>query len=153
MSESRVERLSLEDKVRLLTGADAWSLHAAPELDLPRIVMSDGPSGVRGQTWDERDLSASLPCPSALAATWDEDLAFAYGGLLAAEARRRGVQAVLAPTVNLHRSPLNGRHFECFSEDPLLTARIAAGCVRAFRAAASRPPSSISSATTPRRSG
>ncbi|HEX4214382.1 MAG TPA: glycoside hydrolase family 3 C-terminal domain-containing protein [Candidatus Dormibacteraeota bacterium] len=134
MSESGpVQRLSTEDKVRLLTGADAWSLPAAPELGLPRIVMSDGPAGVRGQTWDERDLSASLPCPSALAATWDEDLARAYGGLLAAEARRRGVQMVLAPTVNLHRSPLNGRHFECFSEDPLLTARIAAGCVRGLQ--------------------
>lgn len=133
MSDSAVPPLSLEEKVRLLTGTDAWSLPAAPEAGLPRIVMSDGPAGIRGRTWDERDLSASLPCPSALAATWDVDLAHAYGGLLAAEARRRGVQMVLAPTVNLHRSPLNGRHFECFSEDPLLTARIAAGCVRGLQ--------------------
>ena len=116
--------LSLEQKVRLLTGADFWSLHPEPAVGLRRLVVSDGPAGVRGEHWDERDPSANVPSPTALAATWDEELVEQLGGLLASEARRKGVDVVLAPTVNLHRTPYGGRHFECFSEDPLLTARI-----------------------------
>ena len=121
---ARVASLSLEQKVRLLTGADFWSLHPEPAVGLRRLVVSDGPAGVRGERWDERDPSANVPSPTALAATWDEELAEELGGLLASEARRKGVDVVLAPTVNLHRTPYAGRHFECFSEDPLLTARI-----------------------------
>ena len=121
---ARVASLSLEQKVRLLTGADFWSLHAEPAVGLRRLVVSDGPAGVRGERWDERDPSANVPSPTALAATWDEELVEELGGLLASEARRKGVDIVLAPTVNLHRTPYAGRHFECFSEDPLLTARI-----------------------------
>ncbi len=121
---ARVASLSLEQKVRLLTGADFWSLHPEPAVGLRRLVVSDGPAGVRGERWDERDPSANVPSPTALAATWDEELVEELGGLLASEARRKGVHVVLAPTVNLHRTPYGGRHFECFSEDPLLTARI-----------------------------
>ena len=121
---ARVTSLSLEQKVRLLTGADFWSLHPEPAVGLRRLVVSDGPAGVRGERWDERDPSANVPSPTALAATWDEELVEELGGLLASEARRKGVDVVLAPTVNLHRTPYGGRHFECFSEDPLLTARI-----------------------------
>ncbi|HUA72589.1 MAG TPA: glycoside hydrolase family 3 C-terminal domain-containing protein [Solirubrobacteraceae bacterium] len=121
---ARVASLSLEQKVRLLTGADFWSLHAEPAVGLRRLLVSDGPAGVRGERWDERDPSANVPSPTALAATWDEELVEELGGLLASEARRKGVDIVLAPTVNLHRTPYAGRHFECFSEDPLLTARI-----------------------------
>jgi beta-glucosidase len=121
---ARVASLSLEQKVRLLTGADFWSLHPEPAAGLRRLVVSDGPAGVRGEQWDERDPSANVPSPTALAATWDEELVERLGGLLAYEARRKGVDVVLAPTVNLHRTPYGGRHFECFSEDPLLTARI-----------------------------
>ena len=121
---ARVASLSLEQKVRLLTGADFWSLHPEPAVGLRRLIVSDGPAGVRGERWDERDPSANVPSPTALAATWDEELVEELGGLLASEARRKGVDVVLAPTVNLHRTPYGGRHFECFSEDPLLTARI-----------------------------
>ncbi len=121
---ARLASLSLEQKVRLLTGADFWSLHPEPAVGLRRLVVSDGPAGVRGERWDERDPSANVPSPTALAATWDEELVEELGGLLASEARRKGVDVVLAPTVNLHRTPYGGRHFECFSEDPLLTARI-----------------------------
>jgi beta-glucosidase len=121
---ARVASLSLDQKVRLLTGADFWSLHPEPAVGLRRLIVSDGPAGVRGERWDERDPSANVPSPTALAATWDEELVEELGGLLASEARRKGVDVVLAPTVNLHRTPYGGRHFECFSEDPLLTARI-----------------------------
>jgi beta-glucosidase len=98
------------------------------------MVLSDGPAGVRGQLWDERYPSANLPCPTALAASWDEGLVERAAALLAAEARRLGVDVVLGPTANLHRSPLGGRHFECFSEDPLLSGRIGAAVVRALQA-------------------
>jgi beta-glucosidase len=128
--KAKLAVLSLEQKVRLLTGADFWSLHAEPAIGLRRVVVSDGPAGVRGERWDERDPSANVPCASALAATWDEARVERLGHLLAAEARRKGVQVLLAPTVNLHRSPYGGRHFECFSEDPLLTGRIGAAYVR-----------------------
>jgi len=130
---SRVARLSLDQKVRLLTGADFWALYPEPGAGLRRVVTSDGPAGVRGETWDERDSSANVPSPTALAATWDCDRVAAIGRLLAAEARRKGVDVLLAPTVNLHRTPYGGRHFECFSEDPLLTARIGVAYVRGLQ--------------------
>jgi beta-glucosidase len=131
---SRLAALTLEQKVRLLTGADFWSLHPEPAIGLRRLVVSDGPAGVRGERWDERDPSANVPSPTALAATWDEDLVERLGGLLAFESRRKGVDVLLAPTVNLHRTPYGGRHFECFSEDPLLTARIGVAYVRGLQA-------------------
>ena len=124
-----IEHLSLEQKVRLLTGADFWSTHPEPAIGLRRMVLSDGPAGVRGETFDERDPSLSLPSGTALGATWDRDLARRYGAALGAEARRQGVDVVLGPTVNLHRAPSGGRHFESLSEDPLLTAELAAAYV------------------------
>ncbi|MBK3577880.1 glycoside hydrolase family 3 protein [Streptomyces sp. MBT65] len=126
----RLCALTLEQKVRLLTGADFWSLHPEPAVGLRRLVVSDGPAGVRGELWDERSPSANVPSPTALAATWDEPLIQQLGGLLAHEARAKDVDVLLAPTVNLHRTPYGGRHFECFSEDPLLTARIGVAYVR-----------------------
>ena len=129
----RVGRLSLEQKVRLLTGADFWALYDEPEAGLRRLVLSDGPAGVRGESWDERDSSANVPSATALAATWDTGRVEAIGMLLAREARRKGVDVLLAPTVNLHRTPYAGRCFECFSEDPLLTARIGASYVRGLQ--------------------
>jgi beta-glucosidase len=125
-----LRRLTLEQKVRLLTGADFWALHAEPVIGLRRIVLSDGPSGIRGESWDDRRTALNLPSATALGATWDPELARRYGGVLAAEARRAGADVVLGPTINLHRSPLGGRHFEAYSEDPLLTSRLAAAYVR-----------------------
>ncbi|MBN1172172.1 MAG: glycoside hydrolase family 3 C-terminal domain-containing protein, partial [Micromonosporaceae bacterium] len=122
-------RLDLSQKVRLLTGADFWSTQAEPAIGLRRLVLSDGPSGVRGESFDERDPSLSLPSATALGSTWDPAVARRYGEILADEARRQGVDVVLGPTINLHRSPLGGRHFEAFSEDPLLTATLAAAYV------------------------
>src|SRR5579862_4335541 len=127
--ESARGQLDLETKVSLLAGQDVWSLPAVPAIGLASIVMSDGPVGVRGTQWSASDPSIALPSPTALAATWDPELARRAGRLLGQEARRKGVHVLLAPTVNLHRSPLGGRHFECYSEDPLLTAEIGAGYV------------------------
>ena len=130
----RLDASSLEQKVRLLTGADFWALHDEPAAGLRRLVTSDGPAGVRGERWDEREPSANVPSPTLLAATWDEARIERLGRLLAAEARRKGVDVVLAPMVNLHRTPYGGRHFESFSEDPLLTGRIGAAYVRGLQA-------------------
>jgi len=130
-----VARLTLEEKVRLLTGADGWVLHGASAVGLRPMVFSDGPAGVRGTRFDPADPSSSLPCPTALAATWDEQLIRSLASALGREARAKGVDVLLAPTINILRTPLNGRGFECFSEDPLLTARIAVAFVRGVQEA------------------
>jgi beta-glucosidase len=128
--EAALGKLDLDAKARLLSGQDMWSLPALPEIGLSSLVMSDGPIGVRGTRWTADDPSIALPSPTALAATWDPDLARRAGVLLAQEARRKGVHVLLAPTVNLHRSPRGGRHFEAYSEDPYLTGAIGTGSVR-----------------------
>ncbi|MGW0575930.1 glycoside hydrolase family 3 protein [Streptomyces sp. NPDC002920] len=127
--EAALGKLDLDAKARLLAGQDMWSLPELPEIGLRSLVMSDGPVGVRGVRWTADDPSVALPSPTALAATWDPELARRAGVLLAQEARRKGVDVLLAPTVNLHRSPLGGRHFEAYSEDPYLTGRIGTGYV------------------------
>ncbi|GAA1904454.1 glycoside hydrolase family 3 C-terminal domain-containing protein [Streptomyces durmitorensis] len=132
--QAALAALDLDAKARLLGGRDMWSLHALPEIGLAPLVMSDGPIGVRGTRWTADDPSIALPSPTALAATWDQDLARRAGTLLAQEARRKGVHVLLAPTVNLHRSPLGGRHFEAYSEDPYLTGVIGTGYVQGVQA-------------------
>ncbi|GAA3141965.1 glycoside hydrolase family 3 C-terminal domain-containing protein [Streptomyces rameus] len=129
-----LDKLTVRTKVRLLTGATTWRTAAERDLELGELVLSDGPAGVRGEGWDERRTSVLLPSASALAATWDEQLIEELGGLLASEARHKGVDVVLAPNLNLHRTPLAGRHFECFSEDPVLTGRIGAALIRGIQA-------------------
>jgi beta-glucosidase len=126
--------LDLDEKAALLGGQDEWSLPAMPHIGLRSIVMSDGPIGVRGVRWTPEDPSVALPCPTALAASWDPLVARRAGRILGQEARVKGVHVVLGPTINLHRSPLGGRHFECYSEDPVLTAQIAAAYVSGVQA-------------------
>ncbi|MEE4544436.1 glycoside hydrolase family 3 C-terminal domain-containing protein [Streptomyces sp. V4-01] len=127
--EAALGRLDLDAKTRLLAGRDMWTLPALGCVGLAPLVMSDGPVGVRGRRWTPADPSVALPSPTALAAAWDPELARRAGRLLAQEAHRKGVHVLLAPTVNLHRSPLGGRHFEAYSEDPHLTGAIGAGYV------------------------
>ena len=128
--DARLATLTLEEKVRLLTGRDFWTTWPIESIGLRRMLVSDGPSGVRGEVWDERAPSLNLPSATALSSSWDTRIAWRYGAAAAVEARRKGVDVVLGPTINLHRSPLGGRHFEAYSEDPLLTARLAAAYVR-----------------------
>ena len=128
-----LEQLSLEDKAALVQGADFWTTVPLPQIGLRAMTLSDGPAGVRGPRWDEREPSLNLPSGSALAASWDDALAYRYGAAAASEARRKDVDVVLGPTINLHRSPLGGRHFECFSEDPELTSGLAAAYVRGLQ--------------------
>lgn len=117
--------LTTEEKVLLLTGEDAWSSYALPSIGLRKMVVSDGPTGVRGAVWDERDPSLSLPSATCLASTWDPAALHTIGQLSAMEGRRKGIDVVLGPTINLHRSPRGGRHFEAYSEDPFLTGALA----------------------------
>jgi len=125
----RLGRLTLEEKVQLLTGRDFWTTWPLEKIGLRRMLFSDGPSGVRGEAWDERQPSLNLPSATALASSWDPQIAYRFGNVCAVEARRKGVDVVLGPTINLHRSPYGGRHFEAFSEDPHLTAQLAAAYV------------------------
>ncbi|ROQ04247.1 beta-glucosidase [Rathayibacter sp. PhB93] len=124
-----IGRLDLEEKVQLLTGRDFWTTWPIERIGLRRMLVSDGPSGVRGEVWDERSPSLNLPSATALSSSWDRSIARRYGAAAAVEARRKDVDVVLGPTINLHRSPLGGRHFEGFSEDPVLTADLAAAYV------------------------
>ena len=123
-------QLSLEEKVQLLTGRDFWTTWPIEKIGLRRLLVSDGPSGVRGEVWDERSPSLNFPSATALSSSWDTGIAARYGAASAVEARRKGVDVVLGPTINLHRSPLGGRHFEAFSEDPVLTGDLAAAYVK-----------------------
>jgi beta-glucosidase len=132
--EELLGRLDLDRKVRLGTGASSWTTWEEPAVGLRAMALSDGPAGVRGEAWDEPSTSTNLPSPTCIAATWDEGLVERLGRFLAAEARSKRVDVLLGPTINLHRSPLGGRHFECFSEDPLLTGRIGAAYVRGVQA-------------------
>ncbi|MCU1528564.1 MAG: beta-glucosidase [Frondihabitans sp.] len=127
--ENLAATLTLEEKVLLLTGRDFWNTRPIDKIGLRNMLVSDGPSGVRGEVWDERSPSLNLPSTTALSSSWDTGIASRYGAASAVEARRKGVDVVLGPTINLHRSPLGGRHFEAFSEDPLLTADLAAAYV------------------------
>jgi beta-glucosidase len=129
-----LRRLDLSTKIRLISGASMWSTAEAAGIGLRGMTLSDGPVGVRGPLFAENRVSAALPSPTGLAASWDEDLLRRVGETLAAEAERQGVDVVLGPTINLHRSPLGGRHFECLSEDPHLTARLASAYVRGVQA-------------------
>jgi beta-glucosidase len=121
--------LTLEEKVRLLTGRDFWTTWPMEKIGLRRMLVSDGPTGIRGEVWDERQPSINFPSATAISSSWDPAIADRLGAASAAEARRKGVHVVLGPTINLHRSPLGGRHFEAFSEDPVLTAELAAAYV------------------------
>ena len=120
--------LTLEQKVSLLAGADIWHSVAVPDAGVPAIRVSDGPAGVRGTSW-AGPASASFPCGTALGATFDRDLVRRVGEALGREARSKSAGVLLAPTVNLHRTPVGGRNFECMSEDPILTAELAAAYV------------------------
>ena len=112
-----VAKLTLEQKIELLGGEDGMFTRAIPTVGLPRFKMSDGPVGVR--TWGP---TTAYPGGAALAASWDPALARRVGEGLGRDARARGVNFLLGPGVNIARSPLNGRNFEYFSEDPFLAA-------------------------------
>lgn len=129
---------SVEQQANLTSGRDFWT--TKPEGGLGSIMLTDGPHGLRKQEGasDHLGLSGSVaatcfPPAVGLAQTWDVDLAERVGAAIADEARAQGVSVVLGPGVNLKRSPLGGRNFEYFSEDPFLTGRLGAAWVRGLQ--------------------
>ena len=127
-TDEDVEQLSFVDQVALTVGVGWWHTAGAAALGLDGVHVTDGPNGARGARWGE--ISACLPSATALAATWDPPLVRMIGEVLGDEALDKGARVLLAPTVNIHRHPLGGRSFECFSEDPLLSAAMAVAYVQ-----------------------
>ena len=127
--DALVEQLTLEEAVALLAGDDIWHTVPIERLGIPRMRVSDGPAGVRGTRFGGAP-SLNVPCGSSLAATWDTEIVQAIGELLGRESHHKGARIHLAPTVNLHRTPVGGRNFESLGEDPFLTAEIAIAYIR-----------------------
>jgi beta-glucosidase len=134
-AETLVDQLALEEQVSLLSGEDFWSLPAIPRLGIGKLRVTDGPNGARGGgSLIGKIKAAAFPVGVALGATWDPGLAQEIGAALAAEVKSKGADVLLGPTVNIHRSVTNGRNFECYSEDPELTAALAVGYIRGLQA-------------------
>src|SRR3954464_12485509 len=128
--------LSLAEKASLTSGSDFWHTAPVERLGVPRIMVSDGPHGPRAQPseGDHLGLGGSLPATcfptaSAIASAWDPALLGRIGAALAQEARACNLSVILGPGVNIKRSPLCGRNFEYFSEDPFLAGELAVGIV------------------------
>ncbi len=136
MGEERVEELlaqmSLDEKAALCHGRDLWTIDGCERLGVPSWTVSDGPIGIRGRGGTR---TACLPSASAIAATFDLDLVREVGVAIGNEATAKNVQMALGPTVNLHRHPITGRHFECYSEDPELTAQVAVAYIEGVQSA------------------
>ncbi|KAJ7094493.1 glycoside hydrolase family 3 protein [Mycena belliarum] len=128
--EQTLAKLSLPQKIKLLSGNGWWHTHAIPEADVPAIRMSDGPNGVRGTQFFNGVPASCFPSSSGLGSSFDVELARKVGEALADEAR---CHVLLAPTVNTQRSPLGGRGFESFSEDPILNGTIAAAYINGLQ--------------------
>ena len=125
-----LDAMTLEEQASLLAGADFWTTVPVPRVGVPAIKVSDGPNGARGGQFKDGPRTACFPVGIALGATWNPELIRETGAALAEEARLKGAQVLLAPTVNLHRTVLNGRNFECYSEDPHLSAETGLAYVR-----------------------
>lgn len=124
--EDLLRQMTLQEKVAMLAGTNTWYTVPVERLGIPSLKMSDGPNGARGAGGFTGGVKAAcFPAEISLASTWDTDLIERVGQALAREAKLKGAQVLLAPTVNIQRSPLGGRNFECFSEDPYLSARLA----------------------------
>ncbi len=131
--EEIISELKLEEKVAMVHAAGLFRNGSVERLGIPSLYMSDGPMGVRNEfpnaSWvpvgNTDDYVTYLPSISALACTWNRNLAYEEGNILGKEARGRGKDIILAPGINIVRSPLGGRNFEYMSEDPYLTAQLA----------------------------
>lgn len=138
--QSIIDKLTLAEKVELLSGANFWNTKAIPRVGLPSVMLTDGPHGVRkqGGKADNLGLNNSLPAtcfPTAasLANSWDAELIEDVGRALGSEAAAKKVGVLLGPGLNLVRDPLGGRTFEYYSEDPLISGKLAAAMVRGIQ--------------------
>lgn len=139
--ENLLSRLTLEEKISMIHGAGFFCTAAVERLEIPALYMSDGPMGVRAEfrnnEWqlvgNTDDFVTYLPCNSAVASTWSRELSHAAGSVLGEEARGRGKDVILAPGINIKRSPLCGRNFEYMSEDPYLIEELVVPMVQGIQ--------------------
>lgn len=139
--EALLAQMTLDEKLGMIHGAGLFRTEGVARLGIPPLRMSDGPMGVRQEfpdgSWIPRGLNNDavtyLPCGAALSSSWDETVSEAYGDVLGDEARGRGKDVILGPSLNIKRSPLCGRNFEYMSEDPLIAARMGAAAVRGIQ--------------------
>ena len=139
--EDLLSRLTLEEKVSLVHANTRFSTAGVPRLGIPGLKMSDGPLGVREEVGEhdvvlnhKDDFATAMPATLGLAATWNVDLAKAYGTVIGQEARQRGKNIMLGPAVNIQRTPLCGRNFEYLGEDPFLTSRLTVNYIKGEQA-------------------
>lgn len=123
-----VKKMSLDEKIDFIGGTNGFRIRAVPRLGLPELRMADGPLGVRNA-----GPSTAYAGGIALAASWDVDLANQVGAAIGRDARARGIHFLLGPAVNIHRTPLGGRNFEYFGEDPALAARVAVAYIQGIQ--------------------
>lgn len=135
--DALIKQMTLEEKVAMIHASSSFTSGGVPRLNIPELVMSDGPHGVRlehGRDWEPDynvyDSGTYLPTGVCLAATWNPALGYAFGSVLGSEANFRGKQVILGPGINIIRTPLNGRNFEYQSEDPFLIGKMVTGYVR-----------------------
>ena len=125
--------MTVDERASLTAGASAWSTPAVERVGIPEVFVTDGPAGARGPQFPgagQQSRSLNIPCGAALGATWNPALVESLGVALGDQTRTKACRVLLAPTVNLHRAPLAGRNFESYSEDPLLTGKLAAAFIR-----------------------
>ncbi|KAK6980731.1 putative beta-glucosidase I [Favolaschia claudopus] len=131
--EQTLAQLDLSQKIKLLCGLGWWQTEAIPEVSIPSIKLSDGPNGVRGQKFFNGVPASCFPASTGLGSAFDVELARKVGEALADEAIAKGCHVLLGPTVNTPRSPLGGRGFESFSEDPTLNGTIASAYIQGLQ--------------------
>ncbi len=125
--------MTVDERASLTSGATGWSTAAIERVGIPEVFVTDGPAGARGPQIPgvgKQIRSLNVPCGAALGATWNPELLERIGEALGDQTRTKACRVLLAPTVNLHRAPLAGRNFEAYSEDPLLTGKLAAAFCR-----------------------
>jgi beta-glucosidase len=117
----------------MLAGADLWHSVANQRLNIPQFKVTDGPNGARGAWGSMASPSVATPVGIALGATWNPELVEKVGNVLADELEAKGAHILLAPTVNIHRTPIAGRNFECYSEDPFLSGMMASAYIKGIQ--------------------
>lgn len=128
-----LSQMTLDEKISMLAGADLWHSVPVPRLSIPQFKTTDGPNGARGAWGSMASPSVATPVGIALGATWNPKLVEEVGNVLADELKAKGSHILLAPTVNIHRTPIAGRNFECYSEDPFLSGMIASAYIKGIQ--------------------
>ena len=128
-----LSQMTLDEKISMLAGADLWHSVPVPRLSIPQFKVTDGPNGARGAWGNMGSESVATPVGIALGATWNPDVVRKIGNVLADELEAKGAHILLAPTVNIHRTPIAGRNFECYSEDPFLSGTLASAYIKGIQ--------------------